>query len=155
MLIDWENVGLDRSFEIPVRDMRKARLFYQNVLGAHETFRKNSDKAGPVRLGLRVGKINFELFSMDHGSDASALLSMVAEEFDVPYVAIILPIDNPDHMLCKAVTNGAQLVAASNSEDIAVVKDPFGSHWAFARRKTAETSSPFRFQKGYGESLRH
>jgi uncharacterized glyoxalase superfamily protein PhnB len=155
MLIDWEKVGPDRSFEIPVRDLQKARCFYMNVLGARETFRGNSEKGELIRLGFQLGKINFVLSSSDHASETSAVLSRLSEEFGVPYAAIILSVDDLDHMLCKALKNGAQLVEASSSGDIAVVKDPFGGYWAFTMPKTVETSSPFRLQQGYGDALRH
>ena len=67
VLIDWELAGPDRRFEIRVPDVQKARSFYKDVLGARETFRKETHNGELVRFGLAIGKVGFVISSEDEG----------------------------------------------------------------------------------------
>ncbi len=135
MLIDWEAAAPDFSFEIQVRDVRQASAFYRDVFGARETFRRATDDGLTVRAGLAAGAIQFVLSSLEGAEPAS--LSRLANELGVAYLAVILPVDDPNSLADSAMRNGAVLKERPDSEDLVVVTDPFGSHWAFVRREAA------------------
>ena len=67
----------------------------------------------------------------------NAVLSLLAAEFGAPYVAIILQVEDPDRIALIAVKNGAKLTETPESENVTVITDPFGSHWAFVKREPA------------------
>ena len=137
MLIDWELAGPDRRFEIRVPDVRQASSFYKDVLGARETFRKATHNGELVRFGLAIGKVGFVISSEDEAGVETPVLSLLAAELGAPYVAIILQVEDPDRMALIALKNGAKLTETPESENVTVVTDPFGSHWAFVKREPA------------------
>ncbi len=138
MLIDWELAAPNQSFEIRVRDVHQASLFYRDVLGARELFRGAMDDGVLVRAGLAAGAIQFVLYSQDHEGPDPALLSRLAAELGVPYLAVILPVDDPDRIAHSAVQNGAVLKEPPASKGVVIVTDPFGSHWAFVKRELGD-----------------
>ena len=151
LLIDWELTGPDRRFEIRVPDVREASSFYRDVLGAQETFRKATHNGELIRLGLAVGKVGFVISSEDEAGAEPPVLSLLAAEFGAPYVAIILQVKDPDRMALIAIRNGAKLTETPEAENVTVVTDPFGSHWAFVRREPADGplfSTPPQTRKG-------
>jgi uncharacterized glyoxalase superfamily protein PhnB len=130
LLVDWELAAPNHSFEIRVRDVRQADLFYREVLGAREVFRRATDDGALLREGLAAGGIQFVVSSQDEEGREPALLSRVAAELGVPYLAVILRVDDPDSVALSAMQNGAVLKETLNFERAVVVTDPFGSHWA-------------------------
>ncbi len=137
MLIDWERAGPDRSFEIRVPDVIEAKSFYGNVLGARETSRHETAGGEPVRVGLAVGRVRFTISSEKGEEPERPLLSLLAADLGVPYVAIMLHVEDLDCMAYRAEKNGAQVSAPHESGDIVIFTDPFGSHWVLKRRETA------------------
>ncbi len=137
MLIDWEAAAPDNSFEIRVRDVLLASSFYRDVLGAREVFRRATGDGVTVRAGLAAGAIRFILSSPEVEKSEPALLSRLATELGVPYLAVIVPVDDPNGAADSAVRRGAVLKEPPISRDLVVVTDPFGSHWAFVRREAA------------------
>ena len=137
MLIDWELAGPDRRFEIRVPDVQEASSFYKDVLGARETFRKATHDGDLVRFGLTIGMVGFVISSEGEGEAETPVLSLLAAELGAPYVAIILQVEDPDRMALIALKNGAKLTEKPGSENVTVVTDPFGSHWAFVKREPA------------------
>lgn len=135
MLIDWEAAAPEASFEIQVRDVRRASAFYRDVLGAREMYRSVTDDGVTLRAGLAAGAIQFVLSSQAAPEPAS--LSRLANELGVPYLAVILPVDDPNDIAASAMRNGAALKERPDSDDLVVVTDPFGSHWAFVKREAA------------------
>jgi uncharacterized glyoxalase superfamily protein PhnB len=140
LLIDWELAAPSNSFEIRVRDVRQASLFYRDVLGAREMFRRTTDDGELVRAGLAAGGIQFILSSGDEAGREPALLSRLAGELGVPFLAVILHVEDPNRIALRAMESGAVLKQSPEFEDVVVVADPFGSHWAFVKRDP--TSSP-------------
>lgn len=96
MLIDWERAGPGREFEIRVPDVIEARSFYRTVLGARDTSRHEANGGEPVRLGLAVGRVQFTISSQDGAAPDRPLLSLLAADLGVPFVAIVLHVENPD-----------------------------------------------------------
>ncbi len=139
MLIDWERAGPGRAFEIQVPDVIEAKSFYGNVFGALETSRQETADGEPVRLGLSVGRVEFTI-SSEKGKEAAdrPLLSLLAADLGVPYVAIMLHVEDLDRMAYQAEKNGAQVSAPHESGDIVIFTDPFGSHWVLKKREPAE-----------------
>ena len=84
----------------------------------------------------RVGKIGFVISSQDEEGVEAPLLSVLATELGAPYIAIVLQAEDADRMALLAMKNGAEL-AETPSENITIVTDPFGSHWAFVKREPA------------------
>jgi uncharacterized glyoxalase superfamily protein PhnB len=151
LLIDWELAGPDRRFEIRVPDVRQASSFYKDVLGAQETFRKATHNGELVRFGLAVGRVGFDVSSEGEEGVETPVLSLLAAEFGAPYVAVILQVEDPDRVALIALKNGAKLTETPGSENVTVVTDPFGAHWAFAKREPADGhlfSSPPKTRKG-------
>ncbi len=137
MLIDWERAGPSRAFEIQVPDVIEAQSFYGNVFGARETSRHETADGELVRLGLAVGRVRFTI-SSEKGEEAERpLLSLLAAGLGVPYVAIMLHVEDLDRMAYRAEKNGAQVSAPHASGDIVIFTDPFGSHWVLKRREPA------------------
>jgi uncharacterized glyoxalase superfamily protein PhnB len=139
LLVDWELAAPNFGFAIRVGDVRAASSFYRVVLGAQETFRRITDDGVLVRAGLAAGAIQFVLSSRDEDGPETALLSRLAAELGVPYLAIILHVDDPKGIALAAMQNGAVLKEAPDSDDVIVVADPFGSHWAFIKREPADS----------------
>ena len=151
MLIDWELAGPHRRFEIRVPDVRQASSFYRDVLGARETFRKATHNGELVRFGLAIGKVGFVISSEDEEGVETPVLSLLAAELGAAYVAIILQVEDPDRMALIALKNGAKLTETPASENVTVITDPFGSHWAFVKREPADSplfSPPPQTRKG-------
>ncbi len=145
MLIDWEQAGPARAFEIRVPDVIAAKAFYGKVFGAREISRQMTAGGEPVRLGLAFGCIQFTI-SSDGSEDADRpLLSLLAAELGVPFVAIMLRVEDLDRMAYEAEKNGADVSAPHISGDIVVFTDPFGSHWVLKRREPAEEPEEFEF----------
>jgi predicted enzyme related to lactoylglutathione lyase len=138
MLIDWEQAGAARAFEIRVPDVIVAKTFYGKVFGAHEVSRQTAAGGEPIRLGLAFGRVEFTV-SSDKGEDADRpLLSLLAAELGVPFVAIMLRVEDLERMAYEAEKNGAEVSAPHISGDIVVLTDPFGSHWVLKRREVTE-----------------
>ncbi len=136
MLIDWESAAPDVSFEIRVRDVQQANAFYRGVLGARETFRRATEDCALVRAGLAAGDVQFVISSEDMAGPETALLSHLATELGVPFLAVIVKVDDPGAAVLTAVENGA--VLTETPDDVVVITDPFSSHWAFVRRQAAD-----------------
>ena len=66
------------------------------------------------------------------------MLSRLAAELGVPYLAVMLAVDDPNSIAMSALRSGAALKEAPESEDVIVVADPFGGHWAFIKRDPAD-----------------
>jgi len=135
LLIDWERAGPGRAFEIRVPDVIEAKSFYGNVFGARETSRHETEDGELVRLGLAVGLVRFTISSEKGEEAARPLLSSLAADLGVPYVAIMLRVEDLDRMAYRAEKNGAQVSAPHESGDIVIFTDPFGSHWVLKRRE--------------------
>jgi uncharacterized glyoxalase superfamily protein PhnB len=120
-----------------VPDVREASSFYRDVLGAQETFRKATHDGELVRFGLAVGKVGFVISSEDEEGAEAPVLSLLAAELGAPYVAIILQVEDPDRMTLIALKNGAKLTETPEAENVTVVTDPFGGHWAFVKPEPA------------------
>jgi len=155
LLIDWERAGPGRAFEIRVPDVIKARSFYKKVLGARETSRHESAEGEPVRLGLAVGQVEFTISSEKSEAQDRPLLSVLAADLGVPYVAIMLHVEELDRMAYEAEKNGACVSAPDESGDIVIFTDPFGSHWVLKRRELPE--HPLFAVRGceYNRKIRH
>lgn len=138
MLIDWERAGPGRPFEIRVPDVIEAQSFYMKVLGARETSRLLSAAGEPVRLGLAVGSVEFTISSEEDEAQDRPLLSLLAAGFGVPYVAIMLHVEELDRMAYEAEKNGACVSAPDESGDVVIFTDPYGSHWVLKRRELHE-----------------
>lgn len=139
LLIDWGLAAPNCSFEIRVRDVRQASSFYRDVLGAREIFRRATDDGVPVRVVLAAGGIQFVLSSQDEEGREPASLSRLAAELGVPYLAVIMQVDDPNTIAFSATQKGAVLKEPPDSEEVVVVADPFGSHWAFIKREPADS----------------
>ncbi len=137
MLIDWEQAGGAHAFEIPVPDVIEAKEFYGNVFGAREVSREMTAEGKAVRLGLAFGGIQFTISSSKDDDEERPLLSLLAAGLGVPFVAIMLHVENLDRMAYEAERNGAQVSAPHELGDIVVLTDPFGSHWVLKRREEA------------------
>jgi predicted enzyme related to lactoylglutathione lyase len=155
LLIDWEQAGPDRRFEIRVPDVQKASSFYRNVLGAIETFRRGSSNGELVRIGLAAGNVGFVISSEEKTGVESAVLSILAADLGVPYVAVILPVDDPDQVASDALKSEAKLVEAEASGEIVIISDPFGSHWALVRRKSTEEPAALSGRRTYSDTALH
>ncbi len=138
MLIDWERAGPARAFEIQVPDVIAAKAFYRNVFGARETSRQETAGGEPVRLGLAIGGIRFAISSEKCEMANRPLLSLLAADLGVPYVAIMLRVEDLDRMAYEAEKNGALVSAPHESGDIVIFTDPYGSHWVLKRRAPGE-----------------
>ncbi len=137
LLIDWERAGPGQEFEIRVHDVTEAKSFYGIVLGAQETSRHETAEGDPVRLGLAIGRVQFTI-SSDSGEDADRpLLSVLAADLGVPFVAIILHVENPDIIAYQAEKNGAKVSTPPDAAGLIVFTDPFGSHWVLIKREAA------------------
>ncbi len=135
MLIDWEEAGASRAFEIWVPDVIEAKEFYGNVFGAREVSREMTAEGKPVRLSLAFGRIQFTITSGKGDDEDRPLLSLLAADMGVPFVAIMLHVENLDLVAYEAERNGAQVSAPHESGDIVVLTDPYGSHWVLKRRE--------------------
>jgi uncharacterized glyoxalase superfamily protein PhnB len=137
VLIDWERAGPGREFEIRVPDVIAARTFYKAVLGARETSRQETPGGEAVRLGLAIGRVQFTVTSEPSGPEDRPLLTLLAADLGVPYIAILLHVEDPDRMAYRAEQNGATVSAPHESGEITIVTDPFGSHWVLKKREPA------------------
>lgn len=135
MLIDWEHAGPGRAFEIQVPDVIEAGSFYRKFLDARETFRQETDNGEVIRLGLAAANFEFMISSEEGTASERPLLSLLAAELGAPFVAIILRVGEPHRVAYRAVKNGCKTAAASESEHITLVTDPFGGHWAIMKRE--------------------
>ena len=137
MLIDWEQAGAAREFEIHVPDVIMAKAFYGKVFGAREVSRQIAAGGEPVRLGLAFGCIQFTVSSGDACAPDRPMLSLLAEDLGVPFVAIMLHVEDLERMAYEAERNGAEVSAPHVSGDIVVFTDPFGNHWVLKKREVA------------------
>ena len=140
MLIDWELAAPDRGFEIQVRDVRQAVSFYREVLGAREMFRRETSDGAPLRTGLAAEGVRFVVTSQDEDNPEPILLSRLAAELGVPFLAVVLHVDDPDRVTRAALQSGAVLMESPDCAQAVVVTDPFGSQWAFVKREPADSS---------------
>ena len=139
MLIDWDTAGEGRMFDIEVPDIETARVFYRNVLGAHETSRQETQDGELIRVGLAIGPVAFAISSKNQSCSGQSSLAFVAAEFGAPFAAVILRVDDPVEMVDRAVGQGAKILATSESDEAAIISDPFGGHWAFIKEQSAST----------------
>ena len=137
MLLDWEQAGPERAFEIWVPDVIAAKMFYGRVFQAREVSRQETDGA-PVRLSLAFDRIQFTISSDKAADPDRPQLSLLAADLGVPFVAIMFHVDDLDRMAYEAEKNGAEVSAPHISGDIVVFTDPFGNHWVLKRREAAE-----------------
>jgi uncharacterized glyoxalase superfamily protein PhnB len=126
-------------FDIEAPDIETARVFYRNVLGARETSRQESQDGELIRVGLAVGPVAFAISSKNQPCCGQSSLAFVAAEFGAPFAAVILRVDDPVEMVDRAVGQGAKILATSESEEAAIISDPFGAHWAFIKEQSAST----------------
>jgi uncharacterized glyoxalase superfamily protein PhnB len=126
-------------FDIEVPDIETARVFYRNVLGAHETSRQETQDGELIRLELAVGPVAFAVSSKNQACSGQCSLAFLAAEFGTPFAAVILKVADPDEMVDRAVGQGARILATSESEEAAIISDPFGAHWAFIKEQPAST----------------
>jgi uncharacterized glyoxalase superfamily protein PhnB len=138
-VIDWDMAGEGRMFDIEAPDIETARVFYRNVLGARETSRQESQDGELIRVGLAVGPVAFAISSKNQPCRGQSSLAFVAAEFGAPFAAVILRVDDPVEMVDRAVGQGAKILATSESEEAAIISDPFGAHWAFIKEQSAST----------------
>ena len=141
MLIDWDMAGEGRMFDIEVPDIETARVFYRNVLGAHETSRQETQDGELIRLELAVGPVAFAVSSKNQACSGQCSLAFLAAEFGTPFAAVILKVADPDERLAgpgRRATR-ARILATSESEEAAIISDPFGAHWAFIKEQPAST----------------
>ena len=131
MLIDWEMAGKGRMFEIDVPNIEKAHLFYRNVLGAHEMSREENPDGELIRLGLAIGPVAFGITSKKQPCANQPSLALLAADFGTPFAAVILKVADPVEVVDRAVRHGAKILAAFDSDEAAIIVDPFGGHWAF------------------------
>jgi catechol 2,3-dioxygenase-like lactoylglutathione lyase family enzyme len=139
LLIDWDMAGEGRMFDIEVRNIEKARLFYRNVLGAREISREENSDGELIRLGLKIGPVAFAIVSRSQACSGQSSLAFLAAEFGTPFAAVILKVADPDEMVYRATGHGAKILATSESEEAAIISDPFGAHWAFIKEQSAST----------------
>ena len=135
MLIDWERAGPERRFEVRVPNVLQAGNFYRDVFGAEETFRQETDNGKVFRLGFTIGRIGFAISSEDDIEHKRPLLSSIAEDLESTFVAIILRVEDPDHMARAAQDAGGGITRAHELDPITVITDPFGGHWALVKRE--------------------
>ena len=143
MLIDWEQAGAARAFEIWVPDVIEAKEFYRSVFGAREISRQMTAEGQPVRLDLAFGCIQFTISSDKGEEEDRPRLSLLAADLGVPFVAIMLHVEDLDRMAYEAERNGAQVSAPHVSGDIVAFTDPFGSHWVLKRREAEKPEFEF------------
>jgi uncharacterized glyoxalase superfamily protein PhnB len=136
MLIDWKLAGPDSRFEIVVDDVREASTFYRHVLGTREIFRVQTDGDRLARIGLATDDVAFVVASHGQGQ-AAASLSRLAADFEAPFLAVMIRVDNPKRAAFSAMDWGATLVESPDLKDAVVVADPFGGHWAFITRASS------------------
>ncbi len=137
MLIDWERAGPERRFEVRVPNVLQAGNFYRDVFGAEETFRQETDNGKVLRLGFTIGRIGFAISSEDDIEHKRPLLSSIAGDLGSTFVAIILRVEDPDHMARAAQDAGSGITRAHELDPITVITDPFGGHWALVKREPA------------------
>ena len=139
MLIDWDMAGEGRMFDIEVPDIETARVFYRNVLGAHETSRQETQDGELIRLELAIGPVAFAVSSKNQACSGQCSLAFLAAEFGIPFAAVILRVDDPVEMVDRAVGQGAKILPTSELEEAAIISDPFGAHWSFIKEQPAST----------------
>jgi uncharacterized glyoxalase superfamily protein PhnB len=89
------------------------------------------------RLGLRIGNVGFILSQDARSGTDGPCLSLLAEELETDFVAIILYVENPDQIARLAVEAGSKLIRTMEADGITIVTDPYGSHWALIKRIAA------------------
>jgi predicted enzyme related to lactoylglutathione lyase len=155
VLIDWEQAGIARAFEIQVPNVALAKAFYGKVFGAREVSRQTADGGRLVRLSLAFGRLEFSISSEKTSDPERPALSMLAEDLGVPFIAIMLHVEDLERMAYDAERLGSEVSAPHISGDIIVVTDPFGSHWVLKRREPAEEAGfPF-LRPGNNAKTRH
>lgn len=135
MLIDWELAGNERRFEIAVPDVQQATSFYRAGLGAREVFRQATNTGAPQRVGFAVGKVEFTIASESQGQLERPQLGRLAAELGSDFLAVVLYVDDPELATRRALEAGSRLGPTRELPDVRIVIDPFGSHWAFVKRK--------------------
>jgi uncharacterized glyoxalase superfamily protein PhnB len=133
MLIDWEEAGPERRFEVRVPNVLEAGKFYRDVFGARETFRQETYNGEVFRIGFAIGRIGFAVSSEGDIEQERPLLSSIAEELGSGSVAVMLRVEDPDRVAHAARQAGGELAKAGESDVITVVTDPFGGHWALVK----------------------
>jgi hypothetical protein len=136
MLLNWEFAGPDRYFAIRVTDVGIARAFYKTVFRARELSQPEACIGQQTEAGLAIRNTKFFISSQDDPRIERPVLSLLAQEFGVPYIAIILAVDDRESIAARAIKNGAQLDRHS-VKDAIIVADPFASHWALLEQKPA------------------
>jgi uncharacterized glyoxalase superfamily protein PhnB len=136
VLLNWEFAGPDRYFTIRVPDVRLAGAFYQIVFGALELSRRQACNGEQIELGLAIGNTRFYVSSEDHAGMEHRELLRLAQDFGVPFIAVILTVEDRESIAARAIENGARLTF-HNAKDAIIVTDPFASHWALVEHKPA------------------
>ncbi len=141
MLIDCELMGVEQRIELPVPDVGQAWSFYRDIMEAKEVFRSSPGAAGASRIGITIGRAGF-LLVPERATAAGKnrpTLALLAEDFGVPFAAIVLYVQDPVTVVRRALKAGGQRqpIAASETPSyrdrpVEVIVDPFGHCWAFA-----------------------
>jgi len=115
---------------LAVRDGARAVEYYQQALGAVETYRLDGDDGGVAVARLQIGSATFWVQEdVDGGPESGGARP----------IRIILTVDNPDALFERAIAAGAKQVAAVHEEygwRTGRVSDPFGHDWEFSRPVT-------------------
>jgi hypothetical protein len=142
MLIDCELMGSARRIELCVPDVERAWPFYRDIMGAQEVFRSDRCAGGPTRIGFTIGKAGFAINPQDDAGAGGSrpTLSLLAADFDAPFVAVVVYVQDPVIAVQHALDAGSQLqpegayaTPTHRGHPVKVIIDPFGNSWAFAK----------------------
>jgi len=149
VLLNWELAGSDRYFTIKVADVRAAGAFYEIVFGALELSRREARVGVQLELGLAIGRTRFLVSCRKGPGIEQPALSLLAQELDAPFIAVVLPVEDRESIAARAIENGA-LITCHCTRDAIIIADPFASHWALVERKpvTHRRASALRIQDG-------
>ena len=112
---------------LAVRDGAQAVEYYQQALGAVETYRLDGDDGGVAVAQLQIGGATFWVQEDADGSPESG---------GARPIRIILTVDDPDALFERAIAAGAKQVAPVHEEygwRTGRVSDPFGHDWEFSK----------------------
>jgi uncharacterized glyoxalase superfamily protein PhnB len=153
MLIDCALTGSEKRLELRVPNIEQAWSFYCEIMGAKEVFRTQTGAGGLIRIGFNVGKIGFAM-TTDDNDDGRSSLALLADDFGVSFVAIILYVEDPMNVTRRALDAGSRILlegalAKTNhrGQPVEVIADPFGNAWVFAK----QTALGSRKSSGVGD----
>jgi PhnB protein len=112
---------------LAVRDGGRAVEYYQQALGAVETYRLDGDDGGVAVAQLQIGGA---MFWVQEDVDASP------ESGGARPIRIILTVDDPDALFERAIAAGGKQVAPVHEAygwRTGRVSDPFGHDWEFSK----------------------